>query len=75
GKKFIQRNWELQFVGEKNEAELKSRLFDKSFTGFIPEALISDFYSKFKETDKVNYSHPVSMLLTLSTWNKKFKNV
>lgn len=74
GKKYIQRNWELQFLGENNDRELNRRLFNKSFTDFIPENLISSFYNNFRENDEVHYSHPVSMLLTLSLWNKKFND-
>ena len=73
-KKFIQRNWELQFVGEENERHLERYLFDQKFAEFLPSATTKKFYDKFKEEDDVFYSHPVSMLLTLSLWNKKFND-
>ncbi len=73
-KKFIQRNWELQFVGEENERHLEGYLFDQKFAEFLPSATTKKFYDKFKEEDDVFYSHPVSMLLTLSVWNKKLNH-
>lgn len=73
-KKFIQRNWELQFLGKDNEKQLQNYLFENDLKDFIPEKLTKDFYKKFQEKDSVNYSHPVSMLLTLSVWNKNFNN-
>ncbi len=68
-KKHIQRNWELQFLGKKNDEALQKRLFDNpQFVKFIDTNLVRDFYKKFKEIDDVTYSHPVSMLLTLSVF-------
>ncbi|MAN26652.1 MULTISPECIES: asparagine synthase-related protein [Mesonia] len=71
-KKFIQRNWELQFLGKENEQQLESYLFDEKFNDFISREIVEKFYKKFQREDAVYYSHPVSMLLTLSVWNKKF---
>lgn len=75
GTKYIQRNWELQFLGENNNEELKSYLFESSFNQFIPESLVKGFFMKFEEEDSVYFSHSVSILLTLSLWNKKYGNV
>lgn len=72
GKKYIQRNWELQFLGKQNDALLKQYIFDSTFLEFISKELISEFYNKFKTEDSVYYSHPISMLLTLSLWKTKF---
>jgi NH3-dependent NAD+ synthetase len=73
GKKFIQRNWELQFLGTENERQLESYLFDSNFKDFVDPSLVKDLYTKFKTQDQVFYSHPVSMLLTLSL-SHKFNN-
>ncbi|OUS02027.1 asparagine synthase [Flavobacteriales bacterium 33_180_T64] len=72
GKPYIQRNFELQFLGTKNDENLKRYLFSESYLEFIPEDIIRDFYDRFKNEDVVYYSHAVSMLLTLSLWNKKY---
>jgi hypothetical protein len=67
GKQLIQRNWELQFVGEENDKKLREYLFDTpNFKTFIPEKLVSEIYSGFVQEDSLYYSHPLSMLLTLS---------
>ncbi|SOC78561.1 Asparagine synthase [Salinimicrobium sediminis] len=74
GKKYIQRNWELQFLGSKNEQNLLNYLYEDSFKEFIPPTIVKEFYKKFKEEDGVQFSHSVSTLLTLSVWNKKFNH-
>ncbi len=71
GKKYIQRNWELQFLGEENDKQLASYIFQKEFMEFIGEQTVTDIYEKFKTKDAVFYSHAVSMLLTLSVWYKQ----
>lgn len=72
GNPFIQRNYELQFLGKENDRELQERLFLKSFSEFIPNFITEDIYTKFSTEDNVYYSHPTSMLLTLSLWDKHF---
>ncbi|PNQ72154.1 asparagine synthase [Hanstruepera neustonica] len=74
GKPYIQRNFELQFLGDYNDRQLKSYLFDDTFFEFIPQDLISKFYKLFQQEDVVQYSHPVSMLLTMALWHKHFKD-
>jgi len=71
----VQRNWELQFVGDENENGLKKWLFHSpSFKEFISEDIVQMMYEKFLHTDRVWYSHSVSMLLTLSVWSTLFRN-
>lgn len=71
GKKLIQRNWEIQFIGDSNEANLKQWLFNnEAFTKLVPQNVVKDFYQKFKTGDGVYWSHPLSMLLTLSVFAK-----
>lgn len=71
-KPYIQRNWELQFLGAENEKQLEKRLFDNpKMTDFISNELTNRFYQKFKTGDPVYYSHSVSMLLTLSQFFKQ----
>lgn len=74
GNPYVQRNWELQFTGKENESLLTSYLFNSSFNKLIPETLTKEIYNCFKTKDSVYYSHPVSMLLTLSLWYNKFEN-
>lgn len=63
----IQRNWELQFVGDENDLQLRRWLFgNKALQELVPVQVIKEFYHKFKGGDARHYSHAVSMLLTLS---------
>src|SRR5690606_28727331 len=70
GKPYIQRNWELQFLGMENDEKLQEQLFAKNLHPFISKPLIAKFYNSFKTVDAVKYSHPLSMLLTLAVWKK-----
>ncbi len=71
-KRNIQRNWELQFEGDSNDEMLKSYLFgNNKFANLLPVEVTRHYYEHFKGTDPVKYSHPVSMLLTLSIFSKK----
>jgi hypothetical protein len=70
GNHYVQRNWELQFLGKENEAQLLENLFGSDFNTWIPKSLVQSVYKKFKESDSIQYSHSVSMLLTLSIWHK-----
>ncbi len=75
-RKIIQRNWELQFLGKSNLNNIESWLFETpELNTIIPTSIINDYYTRFKNIDKVKYSHCVSMLLTLAVWSKKFQKV
>lgn len=73
GKKYIQRNWELQFLGESNEKQLEAHIFNRDFVRFLGGPVVNDIYKKFKNENAVFYSHAVNMLLTLSVWFTKEK--
>ena len=74
GKSYIQRNWELQFVGMENDAALQAHLFSENLHPFLSKPLIAKFYNQFKTVDAIKYSHPLSMLLTLAVWHKNLRN-
>ncbi|MBU2929550.1 asparagine synthase-related protein [Winogradskyella psychrotolerans] len=73
GMPFIQRNWELQFLGQSNSNQLENYVFDSQFNAFIGSDVVPTIYNAFKNKDAVFYSHAVSMLLTLALWLKKNK--
>ncbi len=73
GKPYIQRNWELQFLGMENDENLQEHLFGENLHPFLPKELLARFYNKFKTGDAVEYSHPLSMLLTLAVWHKEHR--
>lgn len=74
GNPYIQRNFELQFQGINNTNKLKQHLFNEEMKKFIPEDIIKHFYDAFNSANYVAYSHPISMLLTLSVWQQNIRN-
>jgi len=72
GKKFMQRNWELQFLEADDKGKLIDYIQSKELTYQIDIDLIKDYLNLFYKEDQVYYSHSVSTLLTLSLF---FKNV
>ena len=74
GTKLIQRNWEIQFLGDENDKHLRHWLFENEpFNKLIPIDITRKFYQLFQTGDKVYWSHPLSMLLTLSVFAKHNK--
>jgi len=72
GNPHISRNWELQFLGEENDEQLRKWLFDTDLDQLIDTSVTQKMYDSFKTIDAVQYSHAVSMLLTLAVFHKKF---
>ncbi len=70
GRPYIQRNFELQFLGGNNQQQLKQHLFVKDFLDWVPKSITTEIFQKFYKKDAVQYSHPLSMLLTLSMWRR-----
>ncbi|WP_298533196.1 asparagine synthase-related protein [uncultured Algibacter sp.] len=68
GKKYIQRNWELQFLGETNNKNLKKFLFSEEFNHNIEKNVVTKFYDLFYKNNRIYYSHAISILLTLSLY-------
>ena len=69
--KLIQRNWELQFLGKKNNTHLRHWLLEnKSLFDIVPETLTSHIYNRF-QSNNLKYSHPLSMLLTMSLFAQR----
>ncbi|WP_321253601.1 asparagine synthase-related protein [Psychroserpens sp.] len=71
GNPYIQRNFEIQFMGKDNDQRLYQYLMNMDANGVLPKSVVEYFYQKFKSPDYVYYSHPISMLLTLSVWQNK----
>ncbi|MFZ1321213.1 MAG: asparagine synthase-related protein [Ignavibacteria bacterium] len=70
-KKKVKSNYEIQFLGESNNIQLKQRLFEnEDLKNIIPEKIVKEFYGKFINEDSKKYSHPVSMLLTISQFSR-----
>jgi hypothetical protein len=70
-KKIVKRNWELQFLGEDNDIQLRNHLFDdKRDSNLIEIKTKEHFYKKFKYDNPKYYSHSISILLTLSYFER-----
>lgn len=74
GQGYIQRNWELQFVGKENEEKLKDQLFNNNLEDLVTKAMVKDYYDLFLMDDKVQHAHPINILLVLSKFNQMSKN-
>ncbi len=71
GKKIVERNWELQFVGQENDKHLNEWLFEnEKFKTLLPASVVKEFYEKFRNGYDVYDFHPVTTLLTLSVFAK-----
>ncbi len=67
----IQRNWELQFLGDTNEAHLEKYLLNESsFHELIPRHIANEFYQKFKSENRLTYYNSTTMMLTLSMFQQ-----
>ena len=53
-------------TGAENENKLKEYLYTDDFLKLVSKVVIDDIWDKFKKEDPVWFSHPLSMLLTLS---------
>ncbi|MBL7849462.1 MAG: hypothetical protein JNN04_01080 [Cyclobacteriaceae bacterium] len=71
GKRADANNWELQFVGEANVNNLRRYLVDQWNSEFIPKEISVEYFSKFQRQGK-DYVHAVTMLLTLSCFDRFF---
>lgn len=67
GTKHVMRNWELQFLGEKNDGLLAKHLFVPE--SIVPAEVVKKYYDAFTGGAHVPYAHPLSMLLTLSVFS------
>jgi len=67
----ITRNWELQFLGDKNFIQLRKNLLERNnINKLIPQSIIRKYLDNFQR-DPVKYAHTVSMLLTLTVFLDK----
>ena len=70
-KKLVKNNYENQFLGAANDAQLRYWLFENpAFNSLIDPAVVKQFYTGFQQ-EHLRYSHVVSTLLTLSVFAKK----
>ena len=69
-KPIVERNWEIQFLGENNFDQLYNMLEDIQI---IPKTITKKYLDNFL-LNPIKYAHSVSVLLTLSFFSKKYYN-
>jgi hypothetical protein len=70
GQPYIQRNWELQFLGEENKSQMEHQLFNQDLEAWVPKELISHYFESFYDRETLANAHPMNMLLVLSKFNQ-----
>lgn len=74
GKRYIQRNWELQFTGEENERQLKKYILKNQLETWIPKSLLESYYDAFTRINHLENAHAMNILLVLSKFNERYLN-
>mgnify|MGYP000283019871 CR=1 FL=1 len=74
GNPYIQRNWELQFLGEDNRKQLENLLNESKLSDLIPEGIISTYIDKFYNKNALQNAHALNMLLVLAKFNQTQNN-
>jgi len=68
---FVTRNWELQFMGKENMAELEKWLFEnEKFKSFLPVDMSQKYLDEFKGGKQEEMKHAISTFLTFSLFAK-----
>ena len=74
GQQYIQRNWELQFLGDDNKKQLELTLKNSKLSDIVPEAFYNSYVNDFYKKDALQNAHAVNMLLTLAKFNQHFNH-
>lgn len=74
GNSYVQRNWELQFLGIANKKHLEHYLFENGLERFVDVSIIDKFYKRFSSDPLLN-AQAINTLLVLSKFNTQISNV
>jgi hypothetical protein len=74
GKSYIQRNWELQFMGDQNKKQLVDSLFGNQTEEWISKSLLSYYINQFYTESFTQNAHALNMLLVLSKFNQNLSD-
>jgi hypothetical protein len=72
--KYVQRNWELQFLGDENKNELSGHLLNDDFNQWIPKSFNQKYLSDFYNENPLKNAHPLNILLVLSKFKQTHVN-
>lgn len=70
-KKQVTRNWEIQFLGIDNRAQLENHLGSQELRAWIGDEIIDQCIHQFYSGSFMKHSHPLSTLLTLKMFIEK----
>ncbi|MCB0448077.1 MAG: asparagine synthetase B family protein [Gelidibacter sp.] len=73
GKPYVQRNWELQFLGKENHKHLQNQLLNTGLEQWLPQKVIQNYCNAFINNPHLN-AHAINMLLVFSKFNQLYKN-
>lgn len=71
---YVQRNWELQFLGDANKKQLHQMLLHNGLDALVPNKFINHYLDAFSTKDALEHAHAINMLLVLSKFNEHQKN-
>ena len=74
GNSYVQRNWELQFLGKQNEEHLRSHLQNFKMPELLPKSFVDQYLDDFTTRDQLSNAHAINMLLVLSTLDPNLLN-
>lgn len=74
GSQYIQRNWELQFLGDDNSEQLKSYLSNSNLSDIVENDIVDKYVRLFNQGNQKHTSHSLSMLLTLAAFSNHYLN-
>ena len=69
GKSYVQRNWELQFLGKDNKKQLENSLLSDNLDAIVPKAISKKYLDAFMNESPLLNAHAINMLLVLSKFN------
>ena len=65
GRHYVQRNWELQFLGEANPIHLRNALNNQGDYTVISKTLVAHYHDHFVSNPTPQTAHAVNMLLVI----------
>jgi len=71
GKPYVQRNWELQFLGKDNVKKLQEQLSHKEVEQWVSKSFIQNYFNAFQENPLQN-AHAINMLLVFSKFKQRY---
>lgn len=71
---YVQRNWELQFLGDENKNELSRYVLNDDFNQWISKSFNQTYLSQFYNENPLQNAHALNILLVLSKFKQTHLN-